>query len=192
MSYSSRWISALKARPDLLNSLTGCLLFAGSDGFAQVLEGKGKEGGEEFSHHRFLTSGVLGVFFGGYVYPRAYARLDHIWPGSSWRQVIKKSLVEIATVGIFVNSISIAARGMLVGRSTQDVLPHVADEMPHVTINDFRVWFPYNLVAFGFIPPLIRPSTTALMEASWQTYISIRSHAYVEPHLEAPHLPLLA
>jgi hypothetical protein len=115
------------------------------------------------------------------VYPAAYKRLDRMWPGTTMRQIMIKSLVEIATVGIFVNSISISARGMLVGKSFLDVRAHVTEEMPLVTMNDVRVWLPYNLLAFGFIPAIIRPTTTAMMEASWQSYISIRSHNYQAP-----------
>ena len=98
--------------------------------------------------------------------------------------VVQKSVVDIATVAVFVNSVSMSARGLLAGRSRGDVAAHVSREMPGVTLNDARVWLPYNLVAFAFIPQFIRPSTTALMEASWQTYISLRSHAYVPPKMD--------
>jgi hypothetical protein len=70
-------------------------------------------------------------------------------------------------------------RGLLAGgRSRGEVLQHVAHEMPKVTMKDFGVWLPYNLLAFSVIPPLIRPTTTIFMEASWQTYISLRSNDY--------------
>jgi len=42
-----------------------------------------------------------------------------------------------------------------------------------VTKNDFVVWMPYNLLAFSIIPAVLRPTTTAAMEASWQTYITV-------------------
>jgi len=186
----------MKERPVLINSLTGCVLFAGSDAIAQQIE-KGdslvailpfrvenkleaKNGSDDgtFNYRRFVTSGILGIFFSGFVYPRAYTRLDHFWPGTEIREVVKKSVVEIFTVGVFVNSVSILARGVLVGRPTDDVAKHVVQEMPRVTMNDFRVWMPYNLIAFSVIPAFIRPTTTAMMEASWQTYISLRSHNY--------------
>jgi len=189
------FFAALRQRPALLNSITGCILFAGSDALAQKIEVGDPlvvailpfrtadaetvdVPGGEFNYRRFVTSGVLGIFFGGFVYPKAYGILDRRWPGVGIRQVVTKSLVEIATVGIFVNSVSMAARGILVGRPKREVARHVAGEMPYVTVNDFRVWMPYNLIAFGFIPAFIRPTTTAMMEASWQTYISLRSHDY--------------
>lgn len=99
-------------------------------------------------------------------------------PGVTVRSVLTKSLVEIATVGIFVNSISMGSRGLLTGHQGTDVASHVAREMPTVTMHDFRVWFPNNIVAFSLIPVHIRPATTSFMEAGWQTYIySLFSHS---------------
>ena len=127
---------------------------------------------------RLLSAGAIGVFFGGFVYPIAYAKLDALWKGVTIITTLKKSLLEIATVGIFVNSISISTRGLLVGKDTDKVVEHTMQEMPGVTINDARVWLPYNIVAFSVIPIYIRPATTSLMEACWQTYISLCSHNY--------------
>lgn len=177
-------VSAVRQRPTLFNGVTGGSLFAGSDAIAQEMEQKGlavKHDDEDssFNNRRFLSTIVIGVFIGGFVYPGAYKRLDRLWPKKDWGTVLKKSLVEICTVGIFVNSISMISRGLMVGRETNHVAQHAFDELPDVTKNDFCVWLPYNLVAFSVIPSFIRPTTTALMEASWQTYISLRSHDYV-------------
>ncbi|KAL9190680.1 hypothetical protein ACHAXT_000386 [Thalassiosira profunda] len=133
---------------------------------------------EHFSAARFLSAGAIGAFFGGYVYPFAYKRLDVIFKGSGFMTIAKKSLVEVFTVGIFANSVSMAARGVLGGKGHLDVLSHVKEEMAEITLNDLRVWFPYNLLAFGLIPISIRPATTSLMECLWQTYISLRSNDY--------------
>lgn len=179
----SSMIAAIRQRPVLFNGTTGGGLFAGSDAFAQEMEQRGlaKTHGNDatFDNKRFLSTVVIGFFIGGFVYPGAYKRLDRLWPGKAWKVVLKKSLVEILTVGIFVNSISMVSRGLMVGRETNHVAQHALEELPDVTKNDFCVWLPYNLVAFSIIPYYIRPTTTALMEASWQTYISNRSHDYV-------------
>jgi hypothetical protein len=176
-------------------------LFAGSDAFAQNIETRNKElhrssdddnDREEeknmdkqlqhsfLDHHRVLSAGIMGIFFGGVVYPFAYARLDALWAGVHFSSVLKRSLLEIATVGIFVNSVSMCARGITSkGHDKLDeVSNHVVREMPVVTLNDARVWLPYNLLAFSVIPIHVRPATTSLMEAMWQTYISLRSHDY--------------
>jgi hypothetical protein len=104
-------------------------------------------------------------FFGGLVYPTAYATLDLIWVGTKFSTVLKKSLVEIATVGIFVNSISMTSRGLLRGdKDHKEVVQHVANELPTVTRNDCLVWLPYIMLAFSVV---LRPTmTTSVMEAS--------------------------
>jgi Mpv17 / PMP22 family len=187
------FVSALKRRPVLLNSAAGFVLFASSDAFAQEVERHGvrrlvpfhrplsekeKHIASEFSWPRLTSAGMLGIFFGGFVYPLAYARLDTLWPGTKFRQVVSKSVAEIFTVGLFVNSFSMMMRGLMADRAWDDVRCHVAEEMPRVTYNDLRLWLPYNLVAFGMLPPYIRPCTTVLMESAWQAYISLRSHDY--------------
>jgi hypothetical protein len=194
-------VSRLKQNPFALNSTIGCVLFAGSDAVAQQIERKpngflqpmSKEGvdveergmsnkaftrDKDVDYQRFISAGLIGALVSGFVYPYAYARLDVILPGVTVRCILTKSLVEIATVGLFVNSVSMGFRGLLTGQQGTDVASHVAREMPTVTFNDFRVWFPYNIMAFSLIPVHIRPATTSFMEAGWQTYISLCSHGY--------------
>jgi hypothetical protein len=172
------WVSLVKRHPVATNSLTGGTLCAASDALAQCLESGQKEEEWTMSRRRIASAGLIGAAFGGWVYPNAYAQLDAIWHGTHLTAVLKKSLVEIVTVGIFVNSVSMASRGLLVGRDMRDVLQHVRHEMPRVTANDARFWLPYNLMAFSLIPTALRPTTTAFMEATWQTYISWRSHDF--------------
>ena len=130
-------------------------------------------------HKRVMSAGLIGIFFGGIVYPQAYRVLDTIWKGSSLTTLVKKSMFEIATVGIFVNSTSMTSRGVFQNDKHYGlVLQHVMKELPTVTRNDVLVWLPYNMIAFSMIPAIIRPTTTAMMEASWQCYISLRSHDY--------------
>lgn len=179
----------LQRRPLLLNGLSGCLLFLSSDALAQRLERKGLvdtrssgPGGTDtdtwLDGRRFAVAGLMGMFISGAVYPRAYHLLDQRWPARSFSHVLTKSVVEITTVGLFVNACSIFARGMLVGRTSHEVVPHLLEEIPDVTCNDVALCLPYNLLAFSIIPASIRPTTTALVEAVWQTYISLRSNDY--------------
>ena len=180
--------NALAHNTRLFSSVTSCLLFSGSDAFAQNLEMKQKGTNVSLSsditsefqldYPRFISAGFLGIVFGGFVYPTAYTQIDKLWKRSNFSSVVQKSVFEIATVGIFVNSISMAVRGILVGRRGDDVVMHIWNKMSEVTLNDARVWLPYNLVAFSVIPSYLRPITTAMMESGWQTYISLRSNDY--------------
>ncbi len=189
MTYYHSFISSLKKYPFIFNGITSFSLFTASDMLAQYIENKSVIDDErsklteenkrwEFDYCRLASAGTIGIFFGVGVYPAAYSGLDKMWPRSNFMSIIKKSIVEIMTVGIFVNSVSIFSRGVLVGKEKDEVLNHVKNEMPAVTLNDARVWLPYNMVAFSIIPIYIRPTTTAMMESGWQTYISLRSNDY--------------
>ena len=131
---------------------------------------------EHFDLIRFLSAGVIGACLSGYVYPFAYKNLDRIWKGKDLLSISKKSVIEVFTVGIFANSLSMGASGILVAKNPNQVVSHVKEEIPEVTHNDLKVWFPYNMIAFGMIPVYIRPVTTSLMECLWQTYISLVSN----------------
>jgi len=192
-TFFATWLRLIRKHPVAFNSLNGCVMCASSDAVAQYYENKHRkdltttnnkdddnveETSLSFRIRRAASAGLIGFFFGGWVYPMAYARLDALWKGTHFTAVLQKSLVEIATVGIFVNSVSMVSRGLLVGRETAEVAAHVVEEMPVVTLNDARVWLPYNMLAFSMIPATIRPTTTLMMEAGWQTYISLMSNNY--------------
>lgn len=186
--FKSKIIQVAKTET-LRNSVVGFTLFGGSDVLAQKIEGQ-KRGCNssrrldrkfiDVDEKRAFISGTLGIVAAGYIYPCAYKQLDKIFIGKELVTLVKKSIVEICTVGVLVNSLSIAARGLLSGHSTQEVGKHVRDEMPQVFLNDARVWFPYNMVAFSILPVHMRPITTAIMESCWQTYISLCSNNYDE------------
>lgn len=177
----------IQRRPGLAHGAIGFVLFGTSDALAQQIEASQKEvivhnigklnnddysnkfswssptaismPIEDFDTTRFLSASFIGAFFGGFVYPIAYKHLDRIWKGNDLLSIGKKSLVEVFTVGIFANSVSMASRGILVGKDPYQVATHVRKEMPGVTLNDLKVWFPYNMIAFGVIPAYIRPTT---------------------------------
>lgn len=69
------------------------------------------------------------------------------------------------------------------------MVQHITQQLPTVTKNDIFVWLPYNMMAFSIIPAALRPTTTAALEASWQIYISLRSHDYEQSKHDAVVLP---
>uniref|UniRef100_A0A7S3KW60 Uncharacterized protein n=1 Tax=Amphora coffeiformis TaxID=265554 RepID=A0A7S3KW60_9STRA len=181
----SRW------RQFLDHGGAAAVLFVGADAAAQYMEQRHvvattaaesqqqQQLGFQLDQWRCLGATGLGVVLGGAVYPTAYAALDRLLPGRSWRTVVIKSAVEIVTVGIAINTASLVGRAAWQGTQPWvTVADHVRMEIPRVTMTDAHVWFPYNVLAFGMIPIHVRPLTTACMEAAWQTYISWRAHDY--------------
>ncbi len=138
----------IQRKPFLAHGIVGFVLFGASDAFAQQIEASVKQGDkmtnrigkkasnedtlaqpsfitfsmDHFDVIRFLSSGTVGAFFGGCVYPFAYKRLDLIWKGKDVISIAKKSLLEVFTVGVFANSVSMCARGVLTGKNPIDVI----------------------------------------------------------------------
>ncbi len=133
----------IQRRPALAHGIVGFFLFGASDAFAQQIEASKmttriskKASNEEtsaqpscitfsmdhFDMIRLMSAGTVGAFFGGCVYPFAYKRLDLIWKGKDVISIAKKSLLEVFTVGVFANSVSMGARGLLTGKNPIDVI----------------------------------------------------------------------
>ena len=184
------WRSTLGSLSPVFQNASGAaVLFLAADGVAQCMEARAGSGNDaratssssspQWDPWRCTGAGLLGMVLGGGVYPAAYAQLDRLLPGRSWRTLVLKSVVEILTVGVAVNTASLLGRASWQGTHTWEaVRAHVQAEIPYVTLMDAQVWFPYNLLAFGAVPIQIRPLTTAFVEAGWQTWISLRAHDF--------------
>jgi hypothetical protein len=164
----------VQKNPILFNAATSLALCTGADIVAQRIEGPNKK----WDMKRLVVAGLIGMIFGGFIYPSAYTMLDAKWVGKDFASVLTKSVIDCATVGMLGNAVTMTCHGFSSGRKRLAVLQHVIHEMPRVTLHDTYVWLPYNMLVFTVIPPLIRPATTSLVEASWQTYISMRSNDY--------------
>jgi hypothetical protein len=192
----------------IINGVLGGVLFCASDVLAQRLEQcepksvdkqKGdKERNRSIQHllatdrefyrtvdwKRSSSAGILGAFLSGGLYPAGSDAIDNIWKSKDFFSSAQKSVVETFTLGLVANSLSMLVRGLAPAsgatskHSPRQVLMHIMKELPKVTIDDFKFWFPYNMAAFTFIPTPIRPLTTMLMDSVWQTYMSLHSNNY--------------
>mmetsp|Transcript_506 Transcript_506/g.1667 ORF Transcript_506/g.1667 Transcript_506/m.1667 type:complete len:200 (+) Transcript_506:184-783(+) len=171
------WLDALRQRPRLINSGQGALLGGMGDGIAQTIEQRPGSSSVKFNLHRLLGAGAIGLIFSGFVYPPFYAVLDARWPGTKLRAVIAKACSDVALLGVFGNAASISGRLLVAGTPQHDILYRLVDSMPSVLFNELRVWLPYNLLAFRFVPTDIRPTSTAFITLCWQVYISWTAHA---------------
>ncbi|KAL3929560.1 MAG: hypothetical protein SGBAC_012153 [Bacillariaceae sp.] len=201
----------VQARQDLIiNGVVGGVLFGASDVLAQRLEqcsdeppsARRKRNRDEkqstmqqllatdkyfyrtVDWKRCSSAGILGACLSCGLYPAAYGAIDKIWKRKDLVSLIQKSVVEVFTVGVVANSLSMLVRGLAPtatssgNHSPAQVLMHMKAELPKVTLDDFKLWFPYNMAAFTFVPTPIRPLTTMIMETIWQTYMSLCSNNY--------------
>lgn len=163
----------VQRNPVVFNAATSLALYGGADLLAQQIERKSK-----WDMKRLVVASLIGMIFGGFIYPSAYNLLDATWVGKDFGSILTKSVVDCATVGFLGNLVTMTCHGLSSGQEKMAVLQHVIHEMPSVTLHDAYLWLPYNTLAFSVIPPLIRPATTSLLAASWQTYVSMRSNDY--------------
>ncbi|CAJ1959547.1 unnamed protein product [Cylindrotheca closterium] len=181
----------------IINGVVGGVLFCASDVLAQRLEHCEKK---SIAKHLLATdrafyrtvdwkrsssAGMLGACLSCGLYPAGYGVIDKMWKGKDLISSAQKSVVEIFTVGLVANSLSMLVRGLAPtsrpgsnNYSPAQVMMHIIEELPKVTKDDFKFWFPYNMAAFTFIPTPVRPLTTMLMDSIWQTYMSLRSNNF--------------
>jgi len=80
----------IQRHPTAFNSITGCALCAISDVGAQQMEqrrrGERRERSSAIDFRRLFAAGFIGMFVGGWVYPKAYAILDRRFPARAFRQ----------------------------------------------------------------------------------------------------------
>mmetsp|Transcript_16226 Transcript_16226/g.51768 ORF Transcript_16226/g.51768 Transcript_16226/m.51768 type:complete len:205 (-) Transcript_16226:197-811(-) len=175
------WLSALQRRPRLVNGVQGGFLGGTGDAIAQRLERRADTEPARVDARRLAGASALGVLFSGFIYPPLYALLEGLWPGTAFRAVAAKACSDVLLLGIFGNATSISGRLLLAGRAPSEVTRSVRETMPSVLVNEVRVWLPYNLLAFRFVPTAVRPTTTAFLSLLWQVYISWTAHASSRP-----------
>lgn len=163
-----------------MNGVQGGLLGGTGDAIAQRLERRAYEA-EGIDVRRMAGASALGVLFSACIYPPLYALLDGVWPGTTVRAVVAKACSDVVLLGLFGNATSISGRLLLSGRTPSDVTRSVRETMPAVLVNELRVWLPYNLLAFRFVPIAVRPTVTAFISLTWQVYISWTAHAPSRP-----------
>ena len=155
----------LHERPLVMNVLTGSVLGGLGELIAQRLERRDESKADpKWDYRRCATAGCVGAGMNGVIIPYWYRWLDTALPGTGTYAVACKSVADIVVNGGLGNAFGIAARGAPASE--------VWKAMPGVMLMDCTVWLPYNLVAFGKIPPHVRPTTTAFVTLGWNTYLS--------------------
>jgi hypothetical protein len=188
-SLLSAYTDLLKRRPIATNAAQGAFLCAGGDAAAQAIERRPGEGGAStsdapFESRRCASAAVVGTAFSALIYPNVYRLLDARWPEATLRAVVSKSLAEVATLGTFGNAGSIGSRVLLEGAGCAAARDQVTREMFFVLRNELRIWLPWNVFMFAFVPPFLRPGSTMFVEAGWTTYLSVVAHRQTEPTVE--------
>ena len=76
---------------------------------------------------------------------------------------------------------ALACTAVVVTMPLTPIGPVATSLMPGMLLNEVRVWLPYNLLAFRFIPINIRPTSTAVVMLGWNVYLSHTSARDIPP-----------
>jgi protein Mpv17 len=146
---------------------------------------------------RTLRTGMLGVVIGGlgdamwlrYLEePGLFEPILRAFDGHGVTLDADSLLVVIkTTLDAFVwapiaNSLYLVLTPLSEGTDLAGIVHSLDDNFLPVMQSEWSVFLPYNLVAFAFLPPFIRPFTTGLVSMFFSTYLSWITH--LEPKVQ--------
>eukprot|EP00320_Phaeocystis_rex_P003348 CAMPEP_0119061650 /NCGR_PEP_ID=MMETSP1178-20130426/5424_1 /TAXON_ID=33656 /ORGANISM="unid sp, Strain CCMP2000" /LENGTH=283 /DNA_ID=CAMNT_0007042879 /DNA_START=57 /DNA_END=908 /DNA_ORIENTATION=- len=102
--------------------------------------------------------------------------------------VLVKAVLDSCVWAPIENTLFLILTPLIEGASFDEVGGLVNENFFAVMQTELGAFFPYNLVAFSLVPPLLRPFSTGLASMCFSVYISLTTHT--EP--PAPHLSVVA
>ena len=152
-----------------------------------------------FDQPRLAIAAALGVVWSGWAVPAVYAAAERLFPGRTVARIVAKMIVSCSFLSTAGNYITMFVRRYLkqiivVVRSDTTTKRHPHDsrrrrirsvfrecvttcnrDIGEVIIDDLKVWPLYDILCYAWIPPALRPITTALMSSAWSMYMSLAS-----------------
>ena len=191
--------------------LTTCLqalaLVSIGDVLAQALESTGTNDSEvpvslSVDWQRTLRTGMLGIAIGGigdamwlrYLEEpglfepvlRAFStfNVEHrIGIDADSLLVVVKATLDAFVWAPIANTLYLVLTPLSEGMDLTSVSQSLGDNFLPVMQSELSIFFPYNLLAFALIPPVIRPFTTGLVSMFFSTYLSWITHVDPKAHL---------
>lgn len=139
---------------------------------------------------RTLRMGSLGLLIGGIGTSHWLQFLESKLPGhASPTIVLEKATLDACLWAPVANGAYLMLTPILEGDDAATVKRKVEGEFMDVMKTELLTFFPYNLVSFSVVPPLLRPFTTGFVSMCFGVYISWVTHKVTR---EAPAAPLPA
>ena len=95
--------------------------------------------------------------------------------------MIVKALVDACFWAPLANTGYLVLTPLSEGKSVEEVRGRLREHFVPVMKTELCTFFPYNLVSFSLVPPLIRPFTTGFVSMCFAVYISYMTHLEPEP-----------
>ena len=95
--------------------------------------------------------------------------------------VFVKATLDACVWAPIANTLYLVLTPLSEGKDLVSVGETLSEKFLPVMKSELSTFFPYNILAFAVIPPLVRPFTTGVVSMCFSTYISWITH--LEPHL---------
>ena len=90
--------------------------------------------------------------------------------------VLIKATLDACVWAPIANTAYLILTPLTEGASLEEVGAQLGENFLPVMKTELSTFFPYNLVAFSLIPPLVRPFSTGLLSMCFSIYISLTTH----------------
>ena len=97
--------------------------------------------------------------------------------------IVIKATLDACVWAPIANTLYLALTPLTEGKDLATAAESLSDNFLPVMRSELKTFFPYNLVAFALIPPLVRPFTTGVLSMAFSTYISWVTHLEPKPVL---------
>jgi hypothetical protein len=126
---------------------------------------------------RTVRMGLLGLLIGGVGTSNWLRFLEVQLPGhGSLGVVVEKAVLDACLWAPVANGLYLVLTPLLEGKRWQEVRDHAAAEIGPVMKTELLTFFPYNLLNFSLVPPLLRPFTTGFVSMCFSVYLSLVTH----------------
>ena len=95
---------------------------------------------------------------------------------SSANLVVIKAILDACIWAPLANTGYLILTPLLEGESVESVGGLLQEQFVPVMKTEFATFFPYNLISFSLVPPLVRPFTTGFVSMCFAVYISWVTH----------------
>jgi protein Mpv17 len=177
-------------------AIQATLLVGTGDILAQAIETDGfsrKGGAEAYDAARTARMAMLGLIIAGFGTATWLRFLESQLPGhATWQRVVEKSTIDACIWAPIANTLYLVLVPLLEGKSPDEVGELLKEKIVPVMKTELCTFFPYNLISFSLIPPLVRPFTTGFVSMCFAVYMSWITHQQEGSEAAAAPVPLTA
>jgi len=178
---SSAYHGALEQHYYSTTAAQAFALVGAGDALSQAIERR-SSGGGEYDPARTVRMALLGLLIGGLGTACWLRHLEAALPGhDSAARVLQKAALDACVWAPLANSGYLVLTPLLEGRRPEEVASMVGQRFLPVMRTELCTFFPYNLVSFSAVPPLLRPFSTGFVSMCFAVYISWITHRREAP-----------